>query len=119
MPVPRSIGFALAALALVAAVQAPAQDAVDPEAQRARLNAEQAAAARAQVEQNEVNQAAHDSADKARAEAIAAHQAAAAQAQADYQAALAAHQAKVKQWEAEVAACKKRDRKRCPSLRKK
>ena len=70
-----------------------------PEEQRARLNAEQSAAARAQLDQNTANQQAFDDATKARDMEIA-------RVKAEYEAA-------VKKWEEDVAACKAGDTTRC------
>ena len=92
-------------LASLAILAAPAL-AATPEEDRARLNAEQAAAAKAQVDQNTAAQAAYEAAVKAREEAIAAQAAAQAQAQADYEAATA-------KWQADNAACQGGDKVRC------
>ena len=82
-------------------------DAPDPEAgERARLNAEQAAAARAQLEANAASRQAYDAAVREHAEIVQAQEAAAAKAAADHAAAMA-------RWEETVKACKRGDRARC------
>jgi predicted methyltransferase len=97
--------LALAAAPMAAAKPQPASQAaapvptVTPEEQRALLNAEQSAAARAQLDQNTANQKAFDDATKARDAEIA-------RVKAEYEAA-------VKKWEEDVAACKAGDAMRC------
>jgi hypothetical protein len=117
---------ALTGLCLLASAPGGAQTPLDAAAgqpsaedQRAKLNAEQAATAKAQLDQNAANQAAFAAAVKAREDAIAASAAAAAKAQAEYEAALAANAAAQKQWEAEVAVCKGKSPKRCEKAKAK
>ncbi len=84
-----------------------ADDAPDPHAaERARLNQEQANAARAQLEENAASQQAHDNAVRERETLIRQQEASTASAQANYDAAMA-------RWHQTVDACKRRDRKRC------
>jgi hypothetical protein len=89
----------------------------DPDATaRTRLNAEQAEAARRQVDANlaslrayEEAVAAHDRAVQAYEAAVASQKAEAEKIQADYAAA-------VRKWEADVAACKKGQKAHCAPL---
>ena len=74
--------------------------------ERARLNQEQANAARAQLDENAASKRAHDDAVTERENLIRQQEASAAQAAADHQAAMA-------RWEETVKACKRGDRKRC------
>ena len=84
------------ATAVVAPVAVPTESA---EAARARLNAEQAAAAKKQNDENAAAKAAYEQALRDR-DALIARQ------KADYDAAM-------KKWEADTAACKAGDRTRC------
>ena len=81
-----------------------------PEQQRIRLNAEQAAAAKAQNDRNAAAKAAYEAqvaADKAAYDAaVAAREAAIAKQQAEYDAAMA-------KWKADTEACQKGDMTRC------
>lgn len=97
-------------LTLSAALATPAfgaaQQAETPEQARARLNAEQAAAAKAQLDQNAASQAAYEAAVKAREAEIARIEAETARQKAEYDAAM-------KKWEADVSACNAGDFSRC------
>lgn len=86
-------------------------------AEREKLNSDQAAAAKRQLEQNAANQRAYDQAVREREAAIARQKA-------EYQAALARteaerlrreqeHAAAIARWQADVEACKKGDKSRC------
>ena len=83
---------------------APATDASTQE--RARLNQEQANAARAQLEENAASKRAYDDAVTERETLIRQQEASAAQARADHEAAMV-------RWQETVKACKRGDRKRC------
>ena len=93
---------ALLALVAVPAIAAPG----DAEAQRARLNREQANTAQAQLDANAASQRAHDDAVRQREETIRQQQADAAKAAADHEAAMA-------RWQETVKACERGDRARC------
>lgn len=97
-------------LALSAAFSAPAlaaaQQAETPEEARARLNSEQAAAAKAQLDQNAASKAAYEEAVRAREAEIARIEAETARQKAEYEASM-------KKWEADVAACNAGDWSRC------
>lgn len=96
-----------------AAVPAPVAE-LTAEQQLARLNAEQAAIARQQLDKNIADQRAYDDAVKAREAEIArvqaAYEAENARVKADYEAAM-------KKWQENAAACKARDKKRCVPLK--
>jgi hypothetical protein len=105
---------AIAAFSLCLATTAHAQmDQSQSQAERAALNAQQAAAAQQQLDQNAASQQAHDDAEAMRNAQIA-------QENAEYDAAMHAHHENVREyhralreWRADVMACQAGDHSRC------